>query len=109
MIKLQINGRTVSGAAIADELTKALMEGATKLVDDELCARIRSIRHPESGEFPTVTVRGEGLGDRRYHVEGSPQLLGLVRERMSLIDLEQIELQPPVDGAPRAFLSYAGP
>jgi hypothetical protein len=90
-----------------EDFEKAMMEAATNKVKNHLHDKISSIRHPETGEFPVVQVIGSGLEDLAVRIEGSQELLKLVRERISPEDLGKITLiERTPTGAPKAFLSY---
>ena len=43
-----------------------------------------AIRDPDTGEFPTVVVRGRSLDDLKIHVEGSPEVIALVQQRLEI-------------------------
>ena len=45
---------------------------------------VGAVRHPETGEFPTIVVSATSLEDMKLRVEGSPELLALVNERLEL-------------------------
>ncbi len=105
MIRFEFNGRPFSPKNFEEALLKAAME----VLATQVRERIGSIRHPETGEFPTVVITGTGLDDLHFRVEGSPELLAIVRERLGQSeqgDPRVIE-QEEVGTAPRAFLSYA--
>lgn len=100
---LKYNGRLFNAKDFARDLEKAIVENAKGQLRD----RFLAIRHPETGEFPTVIVHGESLDDLRLSIEGSVELLALVKERMSLEDLEATAFQTVRIGPPKAFLSYS--
>ncbi|SCX26039.1 hypothetical protein DSM25558_3916 [Agrobacterium sp. DSM 25558] len=76
-------------------------------VKDQLWERFSAIRHPVSGEFPTVLVLGDSLEDIRVNVEGSSELLEIVRENMSENEQGVTQFVSRVSGTPKAFLSYS--
>jgi hypothetical protein len=78
MIQFEIGGKKVRPEKIGDALMQAVMEKLSAQIRE----RIGSIRDPETGEFPTVVMRGDSLDDLHMHVEGSPELIELVRRRM---------------------------
>lgn len=99
-----------------DDLEQALMAQ----VRDQLQERIGTIRHPETGEFPSVSITPGPDGNLNIHVEGSEELVELVKARLNedYGDPAPAE-QPSSDGsmqralppdgparAPKAFLSY---
>lgn len=108
LISISINGKKTGSNDIGNELEKQLKRAVFAKVSDELHDRIGSIRHPETGEFATVVVLGDSLEDLSLRVEGSPELITIVKSRMSEEDLRFIRFQeqegPKV---PKAFLSFA--
>lgn len=104
MIKFTIGGKPIR----PDKIGEALMQAAVEQVAREMQERLGTIRRPDTGEFPTVVVHGESLETLSFTVEGSPELLALVRERLGTEELETMTLKPTTPaGPPRAFLSYA--
>ena len=104
MFKLTMNGRTLKSGDLGKELMKAALEG----VKDEMQERFASIRHPETNEFPTVRMGGNGLDDIHAVIEGSPSLLEVVGERLNNEEKEATKLMPVERiGPPKAFLSYS--
>ncbi len=101
MIKFTIGGRTVDPRNMADALMGAMLEG----IRDQITEKIGSIRDPDTGEFPTVIVRGDSIDKLTLHVEGSPKLVALVKERLGMEEKEDEETAAP-DASPRVFLSY---
>lgn len=102
MIQFEIGGKKVRPDKIGDALMQAAMENLSAQIRE----RIGSIRDPETGEFPTVVMRGDSLDDLHMHVEGSPELIELVRTRMGDDEEETVAMDEEVTGAPRAFLSF---
>lgn len=92
----------------AGEFQKDMMRQMRNIVAQEMQKRISAIRHPESGEFPVVAVRGGTLDDLRFSVEGSPELIAHIRERLPLEEVGMIDFSK-VDrsASSSAFLSYA--
>lgn len=103
MIKFTIQGRSVNPGDIGKEL----MVAAAKAAADALRERIESIRHPDTAEFPTVVVRGESLDEMFLLVEGSTELLALVRERLTPDELQAVRFPEAAVRVPHVFLSYA--
>ena len=98
------NGRPFRAQDFASDMERAMV----KQVADEFHRRFTSIRHPDTGEFPTVVVHGDRLDDLRVSIEGSPELLAIVNERLQPEERNGIylkELEPHVQ--PKAFLSYS--
>ncbi|MEW6664852.1 MAG: toll/interleukin-1 receptor domain-containing protein [Thermodesulfobacteriota bacterium] len=103
-IKFEIGGRSVDPENLADEV----MAETLKTVEADLRAKIGSIRHPETGEFPVLVVRGNTLGNLSVEVTGSPELIALVRERLQGDEekgMNQLTEKP--SGSPVAFLCHA--
>lgn len=82
------------------------MSAAVDSVKDHLRDQLSAIRHPDTGEFPTVLIIGNAIDDLSVRVEGSPELLALVREKLGedAAGMDFIEKQPGTP--PRVFLSY---
>ena len=102
---LKFNGRPFRPGDFEKAIEKTMLEGARKAIR----GRLEAIRHPQTGEFPTVVIRGDSLSNLHAQVEGSPQLLALVRERLSPEDLARMNLKELT--SPRSikvFLSYGG-
>jgi TIR domain len=99
MIKFSIGGKSVDPRNLKDAMLAAMLEG----VRAQITEKIGSIRDPDTGEFPTVIVRGDSIDHLTLHVEGSPKLVALVRERLG-IDSEEGSGAPV--SPPRVFLSY---
>jgi len=76
-------------------------------VAEHVKEQIGTIRHPETGEFPTIVIMGDSLENLSCKVEGSPELLALVKERLGDDDeITMVERAPTKSGPPKAFLSY---
>jgi hypothetical protein len=74
LIKITLNGKPFDPKSIEGAVVKMLV--------DNLREHLGSIRHPATGEFPTIAVTGPDLSNLVCHVEGSPELLALVKERL---------------------------
>jgi len=75
VIQVTLNGKPF------DENT---LEGAiVQMLVSHLRESLGSVRHPETGEFPTIVVTGSDVANLKCHVEGSPELLELVRARLA--------------------------
>lgn len=77
----------------------AVLEG----IREQITEKVGSIRDPDTGEFPTIIVRGDDIEDLKLHFEGSPKLIAMVKERLGMEGDEEEEAPTP---APRVFLSY---
>jgi hypothetical protein len=107
MISFSINGRSVGLNDFGDELEKKIKKAAFAKLSSELRDRVGSIRHPETGEFPTVVILGEALEDMALRVEGSPELINLVKSKMSEEDLQFLQFSSQDSQAgPKAFVSF---
>jgi hypothetical protein len=92
----------------ASDFEKAMMKQMTEQVAEKVRERIGSIRHPETGEFPVVSVRGNSLHDMRLHIEASNELIAIIRSKLSDEELAELGIQFDDEAdAPRIFLSYA--
>lgn len=103
MIHFEINGKRIRPRDFGD----AIMQAALASLEAQIREKLGSIRNPETGEFPTVVMRGDSLDNLHMHVEGSPELIELVRKRMG--DDNDEELMPEnetPEETPRVFLSY---
>jgi len=68
-IQFEVNGCEVEPGSIQD----AVMVAALEKIRAYYSERLGAIRDPDTGEFPTVVVRGDSLGKLQAHVEGSPK------------------------------------
>lgn len=102
MIQFEIGGKKIRPNKIGDALMQAVLENLSRQIKE----RIGSIRDPETGEFPTVVMRGNSLDDLHMHVEGSPELIELVRRRMEYDEERAGFMGEKISGKPRAFLSF---
>ncbi|NND43096.1 MAG: toll/interleukin-1 receptor domain-containing protein [Boseongicola sp.] len=102
MITFEIGGRRVKPENIADALEAAILEA----IAGQIREKIGSIRDPQTGEFPTIVMRGESLDDLSMHVEGSPALIEAVRARMEDDEMLEEQIDTGDTAVPRVFLSY---
>lgn len=105
MIRLEFNGKPFDPQNFTESLLKAAMES----VASEMHDKVSAIRHPVTGEFPTVVVFGTSLDDINMRIEGSPELLALVNERLGVVTDAVSEGEPELVAhpTPKVFLSYA--
>ena len=104
MIKLEFNGRPFNPKTFEKQILRAAMEQ----VANEMHERVSSIRHPSTGEFPTVVVNGSSLEDMSMRIEGSPELLQLVNERLGVTAVgDSGNALPSIGAQPKVFLSWA--
>jgi hypothetical protein len=100
MIKFSIGGKSVDPRNLKDAMMAAVLEGLRSQITEKL----GTIRDPDTGEFPTVVIRGDSIEHLTLHVEGSPNLVALVKERLGMEEENRAEDIAPA--APRVFLSY---
>jgi hypothetical protein len=103
VIKLEFNGRAFDPKDFTQTLLKAAMEQVAAQLHDQISA----IRDPNTGEFPTVVVSATSIEDMSFRVEGSPELLALVHERLELTSDSDSESTTEPAPPPKVFLSYA--
>lgn len=103
--KWTLGGKPLRPGQLKEVMSKAIV-GQVKA---HLRERFSSIRHPRTGEFPTVVVLGDRLDGMSIRIEGSQELLDLVRTELSEEEREGIEMVAVDATSPRkVFLSYAG-
>ncbi|TYO83775.1 toll/interleukin-1 receptor domain-containing protein [Oceanicella actignis] len=102
MIHFEINGKRVRPGDVGDAIKQAVLQS----LEAQVREKIGSIRDPETGAFPTVVMRGDNLDSLQMHVEGSPELIALVRKRMGIEDEELMKEEEIQEETPRVFLSY---
>lgn len=100
---LKFNGKPFNSG----EFERAIQKKAAESVIAQVRERYGSIRHPETGEFPTVFAAGDTLDSLQIRIEGSAALLKLVKERFSDGDEKLIVLADSSNRPPRVFLSYS--
>lgn len=101
MIKLEFNGRPFDPQTFEEQILRAAM----KQVANEMHERVNSVRHPVTGEFATVVVSGTSLEDMSMRIEGSPELLQLVNERLGVTAAGESTV-PNAGPKPKVFLSW---
>jgi len=87
------------------DLKKAVMDAAIEQIKKHFHEVVGAIRHPETGEFPTLIVQGNSLDALSLKIEGSPELLDLVKQRLG-VEAEGVSFVPTEKKAPKVFLSY---
>ncbi|UWQ83121.1 toll/interleukin-1 receptor domain-containing protein [Leisingera caerulea] len=102
MIHFEIGGKRVHPDKIGDALMQAILQN----FEAQIREKLGSIRDPETGEFPTIVLRGDDLDDLSMHVEGSPALIALVRERLGEDEFDDMTVEEDTPDTPKAFLSY---
>ncbi len=95
----------------AKKFEREVMKVARKKVEDVIRQKLGTIRHPETGEFPTVAIHGESLEALKAQVEGSPELMKIVKERLAhddnFSDIKDVVAVGDAEMKPVVFLSYA--
>jgi TIR domain len=102
-IYFELNGKRINPRSIGDAIMQAVLQN----IEAQIREQVGSVRDPETGEFPSIVVRGDDLDNLNFRVEGSEKLIELVRERLGLESEDEEINKPQHDGPPRAFLSYA--
>ena len=102
MIRFSIDGRTVEPENLQDALMATVLKG----LREKIRQQVGSIRDPDTGEFPTVIVRGDSIDNLTLHVEGSEKLIALVKEKLGSDDTGQGANKQEVSEMPKVFLSY---
>ena len=100
-----INGRRIPVGNTA-AVTNAMQQALIQKVRDHLHERFSRIRHPETGETPTIVVEGDQLETLRVRLEGSTELLQIVAETLSPEDRERYLPNLPAPNAPKVFLGF---
>lgn len=94
----------------ARDFTKNVEKAMTDTVRNHIREKLGTIRHPETGEFPTVVILGNSLDHIQARVEGSPELMELIRKKISEEkDYEDLKglIMTEEKKNPKAFFSYA--
>lgn len=102
MIRFEIGGRRVDPDNIGDALMAAVLDG----IKTDIREKVGTIRDPETGAFPTVVVRGNSLDDLKMSIEGSPELIARVKQRIGIDEEEQEQDVEDTAITPCVFLSY---
>ena len=105
MIEIKFDGKPVK----TDDLADLMLQQAKEGVAEQIRKEVGSVRDPETGEFPTILITGSSIEDLRIQVEGSPEIIELVKQRLGLEpddddDASENNEEPEV---PHVFLSYA--
>ena len=70
MIKLEFNGKPFDPRTFEEQILRAAMNQ----VAEEMHRRVSAVRHPVTGEFPTVVVYGTSLEDMSVNGERNPRI-----------------------------------
>ncbi len=91
----------------SNDFEKSLMEAAAESVKGEISERLRSMRHPKTGEFPTVLALGSGLDDISLKIEGSNELLQHIKSKLPEEELNSVKfIERRKVLLPKVFLSF---
>lgn len=99
---LTFNGKPFN----ADDFSRSLQKAATESIIAQVREKFGSIRHPETGEFPAILAIGDSLDTLRMRIEGSAELLQIVKDQYKGDDLP-IDFVTTSATSPKVFLSYA--
>jgi hypothetical protein len=100
-IHFEIGGKRVKPSDVGDAIMQAMVETFAAHIRES----VGSIRDPETGEFPTIVIRGEDFDNLHVHVEGSPKLIALVQSRLSEENDEML-ITNTEGNPPKVFISY---
>lgn len=103
---IKFNGKPFNGK----DFEKAMMKEIVKQVKNSVHGSLSSIRHPDTGEFPTAIINGDSLDNLTAKIEGSPELLEFVKTRINQEtepEATQALLGEKKNAAPKVFLSFA--
>lgn len=91
----------------SNDFEKSLMEAAAKSVKGEMSERLRSMRHPKTGEFPTVLPWGSQLDSISLKIEGSDELLQHIKSKLPEAELNRVKFTERRKVLlPKVFLSF---
>ena len=102
-VRFELNGKVVPVAKLGNALQQLMLNAMA----DNRRARRGSIRHPDPGEIPTIVISGASIDDMKAQVEGSPELLEMVKAALGQPEAGQESMDMPTPATPRVFLSYA--
>jgi hypothetical protein len=95
-----MGGKTLDPNNLKDAVMASVLEG----VRQQIREKVGNIRDPDTGEFPTIVIRGSSLDDLKIQVEGSPAVIALVNERLGLESMSEAGAVP--ESQPHVFISY---
>lgn len=78
-IHFEINGRRTSVSNIADVMEREICNS----IRDQLMSTLKTIRDPETGERPKITVKGKDFDNLSVDVSGSDYLIEAVKRRLA--------------------------
>jgi hypothetical protein len=80
MFRFEIGGYRIASDKIGD----AMMAAVLNSMETDIREKVGTMHDPETGAFPTVVVRGNSLDDLKTSVEGSLELIALVKQRLGI-------------------------
>jgi len=104
VIEIKFNGKRFNPKTLEEKLILGAAE--------QLRGQLGSIRHPTTGEFPTISVTGNSLANLNIQLEGSPELVALAKQRLAGDgndegNAPESARQPAGKTPPKVFLSFA--
>lgn len=100
---LTFNGKEFN----SQDFEKSLMDDLLQLSKNEIGEQFRSIRHPKTGEFPTVIVYGNDLDNLSLKVEGSKELIQHIHEKTPEEEIKNVSfVERRKILSPKVFLSF---
>src|SRR4051812_9141396 len=100
MIRFSMGDKTLDPRNLKDAVMASVLESVRNKIREE----VGNIRDPDTGEFPTIVIRGNSLDDLKIQVEGSPALVALVNARLGLEAAGEPSAAP--ESQPHVFISY---
>jgi len=101
---LTYKGKPFNSDSFMSDMEKEIV----RMAKEEMAQRFRAIRHPKSGEFPTVVIYGDDFKDMWMRIEASNELIKHIRERALDDNLEVVDfVEKEKTMAPKVFLSFA--
>lgn len=88
------------------KFSKSLNDAVFQSVASQLHSRLTAIRHPETGEFPTVVIGGHSLSTLSVKLEGSDALIAYAQQVLSPEDKALMGGEVEPSAAPKVFLSF---
>jgi hypothetical protein len=107
--QFEIGGCRVDPHDVRDALQVAVLESIT----EQIHAKVRGIRHPETGEAAVVVLRGNNLEHLSIEVSGSDELVRLIGESLGVTasgsetEASQLYKEEKTMSPPTAFVCHA--
>lgn len=77
-ISFEINGHRVDPHRMRDALEGVVLQS----VKETVTSKIRNIRDPKTGLPPKIRVKGTSIRNLSFEIEGSDEVIRLVKERL---------------------------